>query len=78
MGVALEECMLIAAHGWDVAGALWAGWRAAFVSRPGQQIFPLAPKCQFQLVDLYDLTTMSYFQIVDLTDQATKLQVQVD
>lgn len=37
-----EECMLIAAHGWDVAGALWAGWRAAFISRPGQQLFPLA------------------------------------
>lgn len=42
MGVELHECMLIAAHGWDVAGALWAGWRAAFVSRPGQQPFPLA------------------------------------
>jgi 2-haloacid dehalogenase len=44
MNVQLEECMLIAAHGWDVAGALWAGWRAAFVSRPKKQLFPLAPK----------------------------------
>jgi len=41
-----EECMLIAAHGWDVAGALWAGWRAAFISRPGQQPFPLAPETE--------------------------------
>ena len=41
-----EDCMLIAAHGWDVAGALWAGWRAAFVSRPGQQTFPLAPQTE--------------------------------
>jgi len=46
MNVKPEECMLIAAHGWDVAGALWAGWRAAFVSRPGKQIFPLAPKTE--------------------------------
>jgi len=46
MNVNPEECMLIAAHGWDVAGALWAGWRAAFVSRPGKQIFPLAPKTE--------------------------------
>jgi len=46
MNVKTEECMLIAAHGWDVAGALWAGWRAAFVSRPGKQIFPLAPKTE--------------------------------
>ena len=34
--------MLIAAHDWDVAGANWAGWQTAFVSRPGQQLFPLA------------------------------------
>ena len=43
MGLAPEECMLVAAHGWDVAGAIWAGWRAAFISRPGAQLFPLAP-----------------------------------
>jgi len=52
MGVKPEECMLIAAHGWDVAGALWAGWRAAFVSRPGQQIFPLAPSTEIVESDL--------------------------
>jgi 2-haloacid dehalogenase len=43
MGLAPEECMLVAAHGWDVAGAIWAGWRAAFISRPGAQLFTLAP-----------------------------------
>jgi 2-haloacid dehalogenase len=43
MGLAPEECMLVAAHGWDVAGAMWSGWRAAFISRPGAQLFPLAP-----------------------------------
>ncbi|MFV8467123.1 haloacid dehalogenase type II [Flavobacterium sp. LB1P62] len=42
MGLKPDECMLIAAHGWDVAGANWAGWQTAFVSRPGQQLFPLA------------------------------------
>ena len=52
MGVKLEECMLIAAHGWDVAGAIWAGWRAAFISRPGQQLFPLAPKTEIVETDL--------------------------
>jgi 2-haloacid dehalogenase len=25
-----------------VAGANWAGWQTAFVSRPGRQLFPLA------------------------------------
>ncbi|WP_445955483.1 haloacid dehalogenase type II [Yeosuana sp.] len=52
MGVKPEECMLIAAHGWDVAGALWAGWRAAFICRPGQQLFPLAAKTEIVESDL--------------------------
>lgn len=52
MGVELNECMLIAAHGWDVAGALWAGWRAAFIGRPGQQEYPLAPKTEIIVSDL--------------------------
>ncbi len=52
LNVQPKECMLIAAHGWDVAGALWAGWRAAFVSRPGQQTFPLAPKTEIEESDL--------------------------
>ncbi len=38
-----DACMMIAAHGWDVAGALWNGMRAAFVARPGQELYPLAP-----------------------------------
>ena len=52
MNVKPDDCMLIAAHGWDVAGALWAGWRAAFVGRPGQQTFPLAPQTEINESDL--------------------------
>ncbi|TLP75475.1 haloacid dehalogenase type II [Maribacter sp. ACAM166] len=52
MDVKPSECMLIAAHGWDVAGALWAGWRAAFIRRPGQQLFPLAPMPEIVASDL--------------------------
>jgi 2-haloacid dehalogenase len=52
MGLAPDECMLVAAHGWDVAGALWAGWRAAFVSRPGAQRYPLAPEPELTEPDL--------------------------
>jgi 2-haloacid dehalogenase len=43
VGADVSECLLVAAHGWDVAGASWAGMRAAFVERPGQQPFPLGP-----------------------------------
>jgi 2-haloacid dehalogenase len=33
----------VAAHAWDVAGALRAGAAAAFVARPGMVLDPLAP-----------------------------------
>ena len=52
MGVQPNECMLVAAHGWDIAGAIWAGWRGAFISRPGAQLYPLAPKPEINESDL--------------------------
>lgn len=52
MKLANHECMLIAAHGWDVAGANWAGWRSGFISRPGQQPYPLAPASETTGSDL--------------------------
>lgn len=39
-----EETMMVAAHGWDIAGAQRAGLKTAFIQRPGKQIFPLAEK----------------------------------
>jgi 2-haloacid dehalogenase len=56
LGLPFEECMLVAAHGWDIAGALWAGWRAAFVSRPGAQLYPLAPAPEIAEPDLVAVT----------------------
>jgi len=52
MGIQSNECMLVAAHGWDIAGAIWAGWRGAFISRPGAQLYPLAPKPEIHESDL--------------------------
>jgi len=43
LGAPTGSCMLVAAHGWDIAGARWAGLRAAFVARPGQALIPWAP-----------------------------------
>jgi 2-haloacid dehalogenase len=34
---------MVAAHGWDIAGAIRAGLRGAFVARPGQLPDPFAP-----------------------------------
>lgn len=52
MNVKPEECFLVAAHGWDIAGALWAGWRGGFVGRPGAQLYPLAPTPEINEKDL--------------------------
>jgi 2-haloacid dehalogenase len=40
--VEVEEVRLIAAHAWDVMGAMRAGCAAAFVARPGMVLDPLA------------------------------------
>jgi 2-haloacid dehalogenase len=42
--VPLAEVRLVAAHAWDVAGALAAGCRAAFVARPGMVLSPLGER----------------------------------
>jgi 2-haloacid dehalogenase len=46
------ETMLVAAHGWDVAGAAWAGLQCAFVGRDGERPFPLAPAPTLEVPDL--------------------------
>ena len=40
-GVDVSEVRLVAAHSWDVSGALAAGCRAAFVARPGMVLSPI-------------------------------------
>ena len=58
MGVKPEEAMMVAAHGWDIAGIKAAGMQAAFISRPGKVIYPLAlaPDCTARdLLELNDL-----------------------
>ncbi len=52
MGAAPGDCMLVAAHGWDVAGARWAGLRSAFIARQGQQLFPLGDEPDIVADDL--------------------------
>ncbi|WP_159022909.1 haloacid dehalogenase type II [Formosa sp. L2A11] len=56
MGISKNECLLVAAHGWDIAGALWANWRAAFISRPGAQLYPLADNPEINEANLKLIT----------------------
>jgi 2-haloacid dehalogenase len=43
-GVEIAEVRLVAAHWWDVAGAMRAGCRAAFVARPTMPLSPAWPR----------------------------------
>lgn len=43
LGVAIDATRLIAAHGWDISGALAAGCAAAFIARPGADLIPGMP-----------------------------------
>jgi 2-haloacid dehalogenase len=44
LAVEVEGLRLVAAHAWDVAGALRAGCAAAFVARPGMVLDPLVER----------------------------------
>lgn len=43
LGVPTSQLRMIAAHAWDIGGAMRAGCAGAFVARPGKALFPLFP-----------------------------------
>jgi len=52
LGVMPEDCIMIAAHAWDLAGAKKAGLVTAFIERNGQSIYSLSPVHDFTGQDL--------------------------
>lgn len=57
LGKPVSECMMVAAHGWDVGGAKRAGMKTAFVTRKGQALYPLAPAPDLMVSDIGALAT---------------------
>ena len=55
LGVPIEQIRLVAAHDWDVVGALNAGCSAAFIARPGKVLNPLLPKPDIVGTDLVEV-----------------------
>ena len=51
-GVEVAEVRLVAAHSWDVSGALAAGCKAAFVARPGMVLSPIGAQPDIVAPDL--------------------------
>lgn len=52
MKVTPTDCLFVAAHGWDIAGAMRAGMRGLFVARPGANLYPLADMPEHVCKDL--------------------------
>jgi 2-haloacid dehalogenase len=57
MGVGIAAVRLVAAHAWDVSGALAAGARAAFVARAGAVPSPLGAQPEMVVKDLHELAS---------------------
>jgi len=50
-----NSLLMVAAHSWDIAGAISARWNGAFIARPGQILDFLTAKPAFVAPDLLDL-----------------------
>ena len=44
LAVSVGDLRMVAAHAWDVGGAMQAGCAGPFIARPGKAAFPLFPK----------------------------------
>jgi 2-haloacid dehalogenase len=57
MGVEIGDVMLVAAHDWDISGALAAGARGAFIARPEMVPSPLGKQPDLVAADLGELAS---------------------
>jgi len=55
LGVPLADLCLVAAHTWDIAGALKAGCSTAFIARPGMVLDPFAARPHIVGTDLSEI-----------------------
>lgn len=54
-GIAIDQVRLVAAHSWDISGALAAGAKAAFIARPGMVLSPIGDEPDIVAQDLEEL-----------------------
>lgn len=52
LGEPASRLILIASHTWDTLGAMGAGWGAALIKRPGNDLFEVGPQPSFVGSDL--------------------------
>jgi 2-haloacid dehalogenase len=52
LGVQPQQMLMVAAHGWDIAGAAHAGLATGFITREGQALYPLSIAPNFIVTDI--------------------------
>ncbi len=55
MNININEGLMVAAHGWDIAGAKAAGMPAVFIARPGKSLYTLGIEPDAVVKDLQGL-----------------------
>jgi 2-haloacid dehalogenase len=55
LAVKPQEMIMIAAHGWDLAGAANAGLATGFIAREGQSIYSLSSLPNYEAKDIYEM-----------------------
>lgn len=55
LGITTNEMMMVAAHDWDITGAMRAGYQGAYIAREGQVVAENAEKPTYVASDLVDL-----------------------
>jgi len=55
LNVNTNEALMVAAHGWDIAGASKAGLQTAFIRRANKVLFPIADKPDYTVLDVNEL-----------------------
>ena len=55
LNVKVENVIMVAAHGWDITGAMLAGLKTGFVSREGQSVYLLSAKPNYEANNIYEI-----------------------
>ncbi|MDA1258634.1 MAG: haloacid dehalogenase type II [Chloroflexi bacterium] len=58
LGVETSDILMVAAHDWDIAGAMAAGCAGAFVARPGQVLNPYFDRPDFVGRDILEVAEL--------------------
>ena len=70
LGVAPSQLCLIACHTWDTLGAVAAGWKAALIKRPGNDLLGVGPQPQIVGANLHDVADQLIAQHKERTNVA--------